>query len=103
MAASFIDLDGTVLRYHTSEFLPGVADRLTAYVAAGNQVYFISMRGPQDAGTEWSVEKTLAVLNTLPFPVVFISGVQSPRTVIDDTPPAAVHAITNDARSWDVR
>lgn len=100
MAAFFIDLDGTVLKYHTNEFLPGVVDRLSALVSAGHEVIFISMRGTRDLHDEWSPKKTREALATLPFPYRFLGDVQAPRILIDDTAPTAVHATTNDPTSW---
>lgn len=40
----FFDLDGTVLRFHTNEWLPGVVEQLQLLVNAGHQVIFITSR-----------------------------------------------------------
>lgn len=101
MAAYFFDLDGTLVAYHTSSWLPGVVDRLTDLSRAGHQLYIMTMRErDRDAGTAWSVEHTEVLLQTLPFAVSLLLNVASPRVLVDDTKPEAVLATTNNPTEW---
>jgi hypothetical protein len=100
MAALFFDIDGTVVHFHTNEWLPGVKERLCKLAEAGHQVIFVTMRGPQDEGTAWSVAATQALLEQLPFKYHLLTGVGQPRLLIDDGTPIAVQAKTDDPTSW---
>jgi len=95
MAALFFDIDGTVVNYHTSQWLEGVKEKLAALAGAGHQIIFISMRGEHDAGTEWSLEKTQMLLSELRFPFRFLHSVHSPRVLIDDGGVKAINSRTN--------
>lgn len=94
------DLDGTLLHYHTSEWLPGALDMLARCSAAGDDILIITARGPHDAGTPWSVEKAQEVLSGLAIRHRVLFNVPSPRMIYDDYPPAAVYH-KQDA-SWEV-
>jgi len=83
-AALFIDLDGTCLRFHTNEWLPGVREKLCSLAARGHQIHFITMRGEHDDLQIWSIEATKKLLAELPFQYKVIFGVYSPRMLIDD-------------------
>jgi hypothetical protein len=82
--ALFIDIDGTIVKHHTSEWLPGARERLIA-LSVAHRIIFMTMRGPQDAGTEWSVLKTIELLHSLPFKYTLLTSVGGPRTMIDDS------------------
>ena len=99
MAALFFDIDGTVVRFHTNEWLPGVREKLGELAAAGHQIHFVTMRGSQDEGTGWSVENTIKLLADLPFHHKLITDVGQPRILIDDGTPIAIQ-IATDHPSW---
>ena len=100
MAAYFYDIDGTLVYHHTNEWLPGALEHLKKICSEGNQIHLITMRGPQDEGKEWSVERTKETLikdlidNEIDFTIRF--AVQSPRILVDDRACGAVHRTTND-------
>lgn len=88
MSAHIFDLDGTLVKWHTNEWLPGAKDMLMRLKSNGDQVIIITMRGPQDASTEWSVERTketiLQEMKRIGLNPTVIFGVQSPRILHDD-------------------
>ena len=90
MAAHFFDIDGTIVNYHTSEWLDGAKEKLIEISNGGNQIIFTTMRGPQDEGTIWSIENTkktiLKDLDDLGIKYTIIFGVHSPRIFHDDSP-----------------
>ncbi len=90
MAVHIFDIDGTIVNYHTSEWLEGAVEMLLAVREGGNQIIFITMRGEQDEGTIWSIENTkntiLKDLDDLGIEYKIIFGVQSPRVIHDDMP-----------------
>ena len=87
MAAFFIDLDGTVFRYHTCEWLPGVQERLLGWDKEGHDLVFITRRDQdRDANTPYSLDLTRAALDTLLPQRHLITDVQTPRILIDDSP-----------------
>jgi len=89
MAAHIFDIDGTIVNYHTSEWLEGAKELLVGIHNAGHQIIFITMRGEHDEGTIWSIENTkntiLKDLDELGVKYTIIFGVQSPRIVYDDS------------------
>ena len=90
MAAHIFDIDGTIVNYHTSEWLEGAKEALIALHNAGEQIIFITMRGEHDEGTIWSIENTkntiLKDLDDLGIKYTIIFGVKSPRIIYDDSP-----------------
>ena len=90
MAAHIFDIDGTIVNYHTSEWLEGAKKMLFDTYAYGHDIIFITMRGEQDEGTIWSVENTkntiLKDLDEMGIKYKIIFGVQSPRIIHDDSP-----------------
>ena len=58
MAAYFFDIDGTLVEYHTNRWLPGALAHIIKLYKDGNQIHLITMRGNQDKGKTWSIEKT---------------------------------------------
>jgi len=90
MAAHIFDIDGTIVNYHTSEWLEGAKELLAEIHGKGDQIIFITMRGEQDEGTIWSIENTrntiLKDLDELGIKYQIIFGVQSPRIIHDDMP-----------------
>jgi hypothetical protein len=86
MACYIHDIDGTLVYYHTNTWLPGAVERLTRLIAEGHQLVFVTMRGPQDEGEEWSMGKTDKLLAELPFPGwTVLYSTQSPRYLFDDS------------------
>lgn len=89
MAAHIFDIDGTIVNYHTSEWLKGAKETIVKLYKEGNDIIFITMRGVQDEGTQWSIENTkntiLKDLDNLGIKYTIIFGVQSPRTIHDDS------------------
>ena len=90
MAAHIIDIDGTIVDYHTNKWLKGAKELLIGIHNAGHQIIFITMRGEQNKGTIWSIQNTkdtiLKDLDELGIKYKIIFGVQSPRVIHDDMP-----------------
>ena len=90
MAAHFFDIDGTIVNYHTSEWLEGAKEKLLQLFNDGHQIIFTTMRGEQDEGTIWSVQNTkktiLKDLDDLGIKYTILFGVASPRILHDDSP-----------------
>ena len=90
MGAHIFDIDGTIVNYHTSEWLEGAKELLVRLHSEGHQIIFVTMRGEHDKGTIWSIENTkntiLNELDELGIEYAIIFGVQSPRTIHDDSP-----------------
>jgi len=92
MAAFFFDIDGTLVKYHTNEWLPGAKEMLERLNMEGHTIILMTMRGTQDKDKEWSVGNTQKLLATLDidfYDVVY--RVQSPRIFIDDRSNSLVH------------
>ena len=89
MAAHIFDIDGTIVNWHTSEWLPGSIETLVDLNNEGHDIIFITMRGIQDANTIWSIDNTkntiLKDLDNLGVKYEIIFGVQSPRILHDDS------------------
>ena len=90
MAAYFFDIDGTIVNYHTSEWLEGAKEHILKLYKEGHGIYFITMRNANDTCTKWSIENTkytiLKDLDELGIGYTIIFNVQSPRIVVDDSP-----------------
>ena len=87
MSAYFFDIDGTVVKYHTSEWLPGAVEMLTNLVIDGHEIIFTTMRARgRDDGKEWSVSNTEKLLSKLPFKYRVLYDVYSERIIVDDKP-----------------
>lgn len=100
MAAFLVDLDGTVIRFHERAWLPGAIERLANLHRSGHEIVFVTMRGERDKGTDWSREVTEELFQQLTFPYRVLWDVQSPRVLVDDTSPFAIHVPRNDIGSW---
>ena len=89
MPAHFFDIDGTIVNYHTSEWLDGAKEKLLQLFNDGHQIIFTTMRGAQDEGTIWSIQNTkdtiLKDLDELGIQYTIIFGVLSPRIFHDDS------------------
>lgn len=87
MAAIISDLDGTVFEWGTSEFLPGVYERLKAWIDDGNQIIFVTRRE-----ADWPNAAALEQFLYDAFPgCMVIFGVSSPRIVINDEGAGAIN------------
>jgi len=88
LATHIFDIDGTVFEYHTNEWIDGARDKILELSRKGDTLIFITMRGGQDKGKEWSIERTqetlVAELKSLGVEFNIIFNVQSPRTLHDD-------------------
>ncbi len=99
MTALFLDLDGTLVKHHTNEWLPDALEMLNDLHKKGHQIIFTTQRDDiRDKGTEWSKEKTEALLSTLTFPYQILYDIQSPRILVNDRGASAVNHPTNE--SW---
>jgi hydroxymethylpyrimidine pyrophosphatase-like HAD family hydrolase len=87
MAAYFVDLDGTTFYFGTNKFLPNARENLLALKRAGHQLIFTTLR--DDAADVRRVLKRAGLDATI------ITGVQSPRVVINDDGAYAVNHQTD--------
>jgi len=90
MAAHIFDIDGTIVNFHNNEWIDGAKELIIQLYNEGHNIIFVTMRGPQDDGTIWSIENTkktiLKDLDELNIKYTVIFGVQSPRIIHDDSP-----------------
>lgn len=85
------DLDGTLMPHHKTEWLPGAKYMVLRLLKNGHGVIFVTGRGPQDEGTDWSVSKTMQFLkdegmNHVPI----IYDMPPGRVIVDDRRPHAI-------------
>lgn len=91
MACYIFDIDGTIVNYHTSHWLPGAKEYLTELAKKGNRIIFLTMRtDKRDKDTEWSEQKTVELLSELDFSYDILYDVPSPRTIYDDSKVEAI-------------
>ena len=99
MATHIFDIDGTLVDYHTSEWLKGAKETIIKLANANHDIILITMRGIQDEGTIWSIENTQKTIlkdlddHNIKYRILF--GVQSPRTLHDDSPAFVDQRYTN--------
>jgi len=98
MATHIFDIDGTLVEYHTSKWLPSALEMLKELYKAGDQIILVTMRGKQDEGTDWSIENTDLLLKDIGIPYTILYSVSSPRYMHDDSKGAFLHHKTNE--SW---
>jgi len=100
MVTYIFDIDGTIVHYHTNEWLDGAKEMLNRLHKEGHDIIFMTMRDKyRDAGTEWSVEKTYRMMEVLEFDAPILFNVQSPRTIIDDSKVTAIQRKQN--KTWE--
>ncbi len=87
MAAFFIDLDGTTFYFGTDNFLPNARENLLKLIQEGHQIVFTTQR--DDARSARSVLKKSGI------DCVILTGVQSPRIVINDAGAHAINHVTD--------
>ena len=90
MATHFFDIDGTIVDYHTNNWISGAKDLLIKLFNEGNQIIFITMRDEvRDKDEVWSVENTkniiLKELDDAGVKYMVIYNVSSPRIIHDDS------------------
>jgi histidinol phosphatase-like enzyme len=89
MSTHFFDIDGTIVNYHTNDWIPGAKEYIKKLSDDGCQIVFITMRDEcRDKNEVWSVENTRKILQELEdlnikFTVLF--NISSPRIIHDDS------------------
>ncbi|MFA5366521.1 MAG: HAD hydrolase family protein [Dehalococcoidia bacterium] len=90
MATHIFDIDGTIVDFHTNQWLEGAKEYIARLYKQGHQIIFITMRSSKDDETIWSIENTkktiLKDLDDLNIRYTIIFGVQTPRILHDDMP-----------------
>jgi hydroxymethylpyrimidine pyrophosphatase-like HAD family hydrolase len=56
MSTFMFDVDGTLVHYHTQEWLPGAKELLRGLLKEGHTIVIVTARGEHDAGQVWSIE-----------------------------------------------
>lgn len=97
------DIDGTLVDWHTNEWLEGAKENLLKLHNEGHRIILITARNEiNDRFTIWSPENTqktiLKDLKDLGVDYTIIFDVPSPRTLIDDKPCKAITRKRNS--SW---
>jgi len=99
MATLILDIDGTIVEHHTNKWLPGAKEMLIKASDDGHKILFITMRGVQDDGKEWSIARTretiLKDLDNWAVNYMIHFGMPSPRIIHDDMPIAAIQRVRN--------
>jgi hypothetical protein len=89
MSAHIFDIDGTIVDFHTNEWLKGAKELLVRLYNEGHNIILITMRCERDENTIWSIENTkntiLKELDDLGVKYLIIFNVQSPRIIHDDS------------------
>ena len=101
MSAYIFDIDGTIVNYHTHQWIDGAREMLHTLNRKGHDIIFITMRDSiRDVDKAWSVENTYKLMEDLDFePKAIIFNVQSPRIIIDDNKIASVRRKQN--KKWE--
>ena len=98
MSAYIVDLNGTLFKFGTNDFLPGAKDFLDFIKDNGHQLILTTRRGEDwDYHNVFSKAKTLQALKRLGIEyhsIVF--EVESPRIVINDDGCSAINVVIND-------
>jgi hypothetical protein len=101
MAALFCDVDGTMVSFEDGSWLPGVLEQLQAWVAAGHQLIITTRRDdsfiPPRVLKQW-----VADMQRL-FPgCIVLTGIHSPRVLINDDGAICVNHETNAPWKFDL-
>lgn len=93
MAVLICDLDGTIFKWGTEEFLPGAAEQLGAWLRAGHQIIFTTQRAP-DKDFEYKLKCwcSNAPDGLYPGQIHVLFDIYSPRIVVNDQ---GAHAINH--------
>ncbi len=85
------DIDGTVFKYGTTEFVDNALQELTEIVENGGQIVFITAREKN-----WPGAKSVKTKLMREFPeAVIVWGSPSPRVIINDEGARAINHSTN--------
>jgi len=89
MGTHIFDIDGTIVNYHTNEWIDGAKELIIKLFRKGNQIIFITMRDEiRDKNEIWSVENTkniiLKDLDDWGVKYTILFNVSSPRIIYDD-------------------
>jgi hypothetical protein len=90
MGTQIFDIDGTIVNYHTNDWIVGAKELIIKLFHEGNQIILITMRDEiRDKGEIWSVENTkttiLKDLDESGIKYIILFGISSPRTLHDDS------------------
>ncbi len=90
MGTHIFDIDGTIVNYHTNNWIDGAKELILRLFHEGNQIIFITMRDEiRDNNEIWSVENTkniiLKDLDDLGVKYTILFNVSSPRIIHDDS------------------
>ncbi|MFA5433799.1 MAG: hypothetical protein WC319_13165 [Candidatus Paceibacterota bacterium] len=84
MKTHIFDIDGTIVDYHTNNWIDGAKELIVKLFNNGNQIIFITMRDEI-----WSIENTkntiLKELDDLGIKYIILFNVSSPRIIHDDS------------------
>lgn len=86
MAAFFIDLDGTMVRFGTNELLPGAIEMLREIESRGHQIIFTTRRGNEYPDNHvFGVPETMKLIESLGVKYqAMLFNIDSPRIVLND-------------------
>lgn len=99
MATHIFDIDGTLVKYHTNDWIEGALETLEKLSKDGHKIVLITMRGPQDDNNDWSIRNTISTvireLNVKNIKHTILWGHPSPRIVHDDAEIQLDKRVTN--------
>ncbi len=96
MAAFFVDLDGSALKWGTNDFVPGAYERLKKFYDEGGDLIFTTQRDSVISAL-LPTEKFLKGL----FPnCMILYGISSPRAIINDEGAVAINHKKNAAWNY---
>jgi len=90
MGTHIFDIDGTIVKYHTNNWIDGAKELIIKLYNEGNQIIFITMRDEiRDKDEIWSVKNTkniiLKELDELGIKYTALYNISSPRIIHDDS------------------
>lgn len=90
MRTYIIDVDGTVFRHGSEEWLPGSKERVAALVEEGHRLVFVTRRGHVEFGDSErygrpAAERARRALVEVAPDALFLPNCPSPRILVDDT------------------
>lgn len=92
MACLFCDLDGVAFVWGSNTFVSGACERLKSFYDAGGQIVFTTQRESWMDGFK-PLEETKKMLQGLFPKCEFLSGISSPRIVINDAGAIAINHV----------
>ena len=98
MATYVFDIDGTVVDYHTNEWLPGAKEFIKNRFKEGHQIVFMTQRGIKSENPIWGMENTYRLLDELKIDYKVVFDCTSPRIIFNDCKDEVVTRKQND--SW---